>query len=127
LLPVFSTLIKSGTGTIYPVGHTLAHAPSDKDGAWPHRAVRDLLQKLSSEDVERGIETERQNMRGVVTKAMFEGGDQERTLARQARSWAKAAEEWPRTHEMLLRLAERWEAWGADEDERAKQDGMRYE
>jgi hypothetical protein len=84
------------------------------------------LQKVSSEDVERGIETERQNMRGVVTKAMFEGGDQERTLAGQARSWAKAAEKWPRTHGMLLRLAESWEAWAAHEDERAKQDGMRY-
>lgn len=108
------------------VGRALAHAPSDKDESWPHRAVRDLLERLHSDYVEHGIEIERRNMRGVVTKAMFEGGGQERALADQARSWAKTAENWPRTHGMLIRLAEAWQAWAGHEDERAKQDEMKY-
>ena len=84
------------------------------------------MEKLHSDYVEEGIEIERRNMRGVVTKAMFEGGGQERALADQARSWAKAAENWPRTHDMLIRLAEAWQAWAGHEDERAKQDEMKY-
>jgi len=109
------------------IGHTLAQAPTDADGGWPHRAVREIIEKLRSENVEQGIEIERSNMRGVVTKAMYEGGKQERALADQARSWAKAAEKWPHTYAMLLEIAQSWDAHAEREDQRAKQDEMRYE
>ena len=57
------------------IGHVLAHAPSDPaDQAWPHRAVRDVIEELHSDRIEEGIRVERFNMRGVVSKAVFEGG-----------------------------------------------------
>jgi hypothetical protein len=57
------------------LGELLAYAPPDPgDGAWPHRAVRELLEELRSEDIERGIVTEQHSKRGVFTKGMFEGG-----------------------------------------------------
>jgi hypothetical protein len=109
------------------VGHTLAHAPNDEDGGWPHCAVRDLIEALKSDDVESGIKVERLNMRGAFTKAMYEGGKQESGLAEEARVWAKAAGSWPRTHAMLLDLARIWKAKAEGEDQRAQQDKMRFE
>ena len=109
------------------IGHTLAHAPVDPDGAWPHRAVRDVIEALNSEDAERGINVERLNMRGAFRKAMYEGGDQERALAEETRVWAKAAVGWPRTQAMLLDLSRMWDTSAQREDQRAEQDKMRFE
>jgi hypothetical protein len=86
-----------------------------------------LIEELASDEVERGIRIERHNMRGVVTKAAFEGGTKELKLAEEARQWARAAQGWPRTASMLLELAQSWEAQAVREDERAKLDQMRYE
>jgi len=109
------------------IGHVLAYAPTDLDGGWPHRAVRDLLEWVKSDRVEAGIQIERANMRGVVTKAMYEGGDQERVLANQAREWAAAAAAWPRTCGMLSKIGEMWDIDASYEDQRARQDEMKYE
>ncbi|MBI4205418.1 MAG: hypothetical protein HY527_10370 [Betaproteobacteria bacterium] len=110
------------------VGHMLAHSPTDPtDGGWPHRVVRDLIEALHSEKIEIGIQVERFNMRGVVSKAMFEGGRQERVLAEQCREWAEKAAAKPRTAALLRDLAERWEREAISEDRRARQDEMRFE
>jgi hypothetical protein len=109
------------------VGHVIAYAPPEPNGTWPHRAIRDLLEAVRSERVESGVLTERANMRGVVRKAMYEGGGQERALADEAREWAAAAAAWPRTHAMLLKLAEMWATHASYEDQRARQDEMKFE
>jgi hypothetical protein len=110
------------------IGHVLAHAPNDPaDQAWPHRAVRDVIEELVSDAVEEGIRVERFNMRGVVSKAVFEGGGQERAMAEQARNWATIVARWPRTSAMLRRIARMWDAEGDREDQRARQDQMRRE
>jgi hypothetical protein len=109
------------------IGHILAHSPPDEDGSWPNRVVRDVVERLKSNSLESGILIERFNMRGVVTKAMYEGGKQERTLSAVATKWAKMAQKWPRTQAMLLRLSEDWKRWAEHEDVRAKQDEMKFE
>jgi hypothetical protein len=109
------------------IGHVLAHAPTDPDGAWPHRAVADLIEHLSSDVIERGVLIERLNMRGMTTRAPFEGGDQERVLAGQAREWANARRAWPRVYAMLYKLAIRWDKEAEGEDSRARLDAMRFE
>jgi hypothetical protein len=110
------------------IGRVLAHAPNDPvDQAWPHRAVRDVIEELVSDAVEEGIRVERFNMRGVVSKAVFEGGGEERAMAEQARNWATIVARWPRTSAMLRRIARMWDAEGNREDQRARQDQMRRE
>jgi hypothetical protein len=110
------------------IGHVLAHGPDDSsDKAWPHRAVRDLIELIASDDLEIGIRTERFNMRGAWTKAPYEGGGQERALADQARAWAKASVVHPRTSAMLSTIAAMWESSAEAADVRARQDQMRYE
>ncbi len=109
------------------IGHVLAHSPFDTDGAWPHRAVREVIELVKSKNLETGIDVERFNMRGVTTRAMYEGGDQERSIAGEIRGWAAKVDAWPRTKALLLRMAESWERHAEYEDERAKQDELRFE
>jgi hypothetical protein len=109
------------------VGHLLAHAPPDKhDGFWPDRSIRIVLEELDSDDVENGLSIERFNMRGVHTKAMFEGGVQERELADRYRKWAKATADWPRTSAMLERIAQGYDRDAEREDVEAQQNKMRF-
>lgn len=109
------------------IGHLLAHAPSsDKDNAWPHLAVRKLLEELQSEEVENGIIIERHNMRGVFTRSIDEGGAQERVLEKQALVWADAMPEFPRASAMLRNLAESWGHSAKQADLRAEQSALRY-
>jgi hypothetical protein len=104
------------------VGKVLAHAPNDPaDQAWPHRAVREVLEEIASDDLERGIRIERFNMRGVYSKDPYEGGSAERALAVQARQWADVSTAWPRTAGMLARIAEGWEHHAEREDIEAQQ------
>jgi hypothetical protein len=90
------------------VGRTVAHAPNDSDGGWPHRVVRDEIERLASDDVERAIVIERYNMRGVHGRAIYEGGDQERALAEQYQRCAELDAAWPRTSNLMRAIADGW-------------------
>ena len=80
------------------IGQVLAYAPNDPaDGAWPTTSIRGLIEELSSNQIERGISVARYNMRGVFTKGLFDGGNQERALAEQYESWSLLTQKWPRT------------------------------
>lgn len=110
------------------IGKLLVHTPIDpEDGAWPHRAVRELLEELAITQIERGISVEQFNNRGVVSKAMFEGGKQERDLAEQYRQWASTVDSrWHRTLSLLREISDSWERYARQEDERAEQDRLKY-
>jgi hypothetical protein len=80
---------------------------------------------LASDELERGVVIERYNMRGVYGKAIGEGGQQERALAKQARDWAQAMPNFPRTAAMLIRISEGWTRDAEAEDVRAAKDALR--
>jgi hypothetical protein len=103
------------------IGRLLAHAPADADGGWPHRAVRDEIERAQSEDLERGIQLARYNMRSVHSKALFEGGDQERALALENARNAALAVNWPRTSALLTAISKTWERDAQREDTEAAQ------
>lgn len=109
------------------IGHILANSPMDPiDGGWPHRAIRAVIERVASEDVETGIRIERHNMRGSFTKSIGEGGDQERALAETTRKWAEIASGYPRTMTMLFDIAKSWEEYADQEDIRAAKDKLKY-
>jgi hypothetical protein len=109
------------------IGALLAHAPSSQaDGAWPHEAVRAVIEHLASEEVERGLAIERFNMRGVYSKAIGEGGQQERTLAKQCQNWATAMPGSPRTSAMLMGMAESWLREAERADQSAAKEALRW-
>lgn len=108
------------------IGQVLAHAPPDDvDAAWPHRFVRDEIERAGSDELERGIQTERFNMRGVTTRGMYDGGDQERMLVEEYQIYAGASHRWPRTADMLERMAEGWKRDADREDLEARQRRLR--
>lgn len=108
------------------IGQVLAHSSEDpEDGGWPHRTVRNAIEILASDDIDRGLSIERFNMRGVYRKAMYEGGDQERVLARQYRGWADISRtQWPRMARVLESIAESWDRAARREDARAEQEKL---
>jgi len=105
------------------IGKILAFAPPDPlDGAWPTRAVRELLEEIDSSAVEESIVGEQMNKRGVYHKLMHEGGAQERELAEQAAQWARGASGWPRTRRVLEEIRDAWQRQAAREDREAEVD-----
>jgi hypothetical protein len=108
------------------VGRILAHAPPDPDGAWPHTAVRQELERLASDEIERGVQIERYNMRGSHSRGLYEGGDQERKLAKTAFDDADVCVAWPRTAALLRAIGRTWEEEGKREDLDAAQRRLKY-
>lgn len=54
------------------------HSPSDPEGSWPCRSVRDVLDRAELEDLRRGFRTGVFDKRGVKSRYPDEGGAQER-------------------------------------------------
>jgi hypothetical protein len=109
------------------IGQILAYAPPDgEDGGWPLKSIRDLIEELASEEVERGIAVCRFNQRGAFSKALYDGGGQERGLANQYRKWAEISRDWPRTSALLRRIAEDWDAHARRADSEAQLDQLRH-
>jgi hypothetical protein len=108
------------------IGHLLAHAPVDQnDGFWPAREIRELLEELEAEEIEIGVRVERFNMRGVTSRGAFEGGDQERDIAKQYQNWADGLTRWPRTRALLEELAVGYERDAEREDAEVRRRRLR--
>jgi hypothetical protein len=106
------------------IGKLLYHLPADKDdGAFPPRALRVLLERWRSDELELGMEIESFNSRGVYSRNIDEGGRQERELAA---GWQRDAEtvgsSWPRARALCLRIAESWNRHAEAEDLDAQRD-----
>ncbi|EPH4444446.1 hypothetical protein Q0S98_20580 [Escherichia coli O187:H52] len=106
--------------TDHVIGKILAHAPnSSVDNSWPHEAIRHIIEILSSDELEQGIQIGRYNKRGVFARMRYEGGNQERILAEQYREWANSMPHCVRTSAMLFRIADEWEYSAKNADIRA--------
>lgn len=70
------------------LGKLFSAAPVGDDGVWPNEAVRDVMEDLQSEYINRGVYIGLRNARGPHWRK--EGGDQERELANKYRAWADA-------------------------------------
>jgi hypothetical protein len=107
-------------GELY-IGQVLQAANPDPDGLWPPAVIRDLLEDIQSERIERGLSLAVSNRRGMTTRALDEGGRQERELASSYRTQAdQVADQWPRTAAIMRGLAESYEADARREDAEAE-------
>lgn len=102
------------------IGKILSTSPLEKDGSWPQVAVRDCIERVASDSIERGFYTGTFNKRGITTHALAEGGDQERALAAKYQGYADACKfRWPRFARQLSALATFYEEDGRRQDRRA--------
>lgn len=99
------------------IGFILAHAPTDPDGTWPHVSVRNLIERLNNKTIDEHIQNEIYNSRGVVSRGLNDGGNQERVLTEKYRKMSDAVKvKWPRTSAMLREIAESYEHQAKRED-----------
>lgn len=99
------------------IGQVLSGSPSDPDGSWPCKAVREVIEDLASSDLEKGFLLGVYNSRGVVTKDPAAGGDQERALAEKYDGLAAAVStSHPRTARVLRQIAEHYRRDARRED-----------
>jgi len=104
------------------IGELLSGSPEGTDGAWPAEQVRDLIERIGSQELENGLHIGKSNARGITSRGVYDGGDQERVLAAQFRDWSSiTAGRWPRTSRLLRELSESYEREAAREDLRASQ------
>lgn len=119
----------SGRGKVADqhIGQVLVNYPAGTDGAWPHEAVRNLLENLESKDIEDGICAGVFNGRGCVMRSIGEGGIQERTVSERYRNFARIlSDSWPRTASVMKKIAGEYEAFARHEDNRAELDEDLY-
>ncbi len=92
------------------IGALLFHVPKGSDdGIWPNLAIRELLEKLRSAQIERGMQLEAYNSRGVTSRGMLEGGKKERKLEDFWRARAKLlGSRWPRARRVCNAIADGW-------------------
>jgi hypothetical protein len=102
------------------IGEVLAFAPPDPDGLFPPKAVRELLEDLRSDRMESGLRIGIYNRRGVTSRGVLDGGDQEWDLAKTYRDRAEGAAPWPRTRKLLNALADSYEYDARRLDEEAE-------
>lgn len=99
------------------IGQVLSGSPAGADGAWPAEPIREIIERLKSDDLENGLHMGRFNHRGVVTRSLLSGGDMERSIQAQYEADAgKLAARWPRTAAFLRSLAATYERDAARED-----------
>jgi hypothetical protein len=83
--------------------------------------VRDAIERLSSQEVERGFRDQIFNNRGVTTRGLGDGGAQERALSDRFDAWElKIRDRWPRTAAVLRSVAESYRVQAQVEDEEAE-------
>jgi hypothetical protein len=105
----------------------LSHGLDGGDGAWPHEAVRNVIERVQSAEVDAGFEMGTKNKRGVIWRALDEGGRQERVLADRYGNWATTlADRWPRTAAVLRRIEASYRSQARQEDAETEllNDGM---
>lgn len=91
------------------------------DGAWPHKLVRELIESLESEELEKGIYIQVINNRGFTSRGLLEGGKQERIIATKWKQEAdKIGSHWPRTKKLCLKISKSYERDAEREDQESE-------
>jgi hypothetical protein len=101
----------------YALVEVVRRTPVDDDDIWPVAGIRDAIEKLSNETFDSALHTAFYNSRGVTSRSMDEGGQQERALAARYTRWANVVDvEAPRIAAVLRSLADTYERQGKNED-----------
>lgn len=102
------------------IGGILAYAPPDEDGLWPFAPARDELEPLDREKMRNGFIIGTRNKRGVTSRGMWDGGEQERDLANHYRNFAEKLHlSQPNVANLLEQIARSYEQDGKREDTEA--------
>jgi len=103
------------------IGQILANYPVGTDSAWPQEALRDLLEKLISDDIENGIVIGIYNNSRVTIRSTRETGTQERDIVERYASFARIMRDrWPRTARLMKKISSSYESDAKREEKNAE-------
>lgn len=99
------------------IGRLFAFSPIDPDGAFPHQAVRNLIEELANSTIEDHWYCQILNNRGFVGRSLTGGGDLERNLEAQYRKYNELTRyQWFRTAKVLRKIADYYHQQALNED-----------
>lgn len=102
------------------IGGVLTYTPAG-DASWPTDAVAALFEECDDDDVDAGARLELYNRRGVTSRGVTEGGEQERALAAEYRSRAaQLLYRFPRAARILNDLADEYQGEARTHDDQAE-------
>lgn len=91
------------------IGQVFSYSPQESDGTWPAVPIRDLIESINSDEINRGFVLGVSNSRGVTSRGLLDGGAQERDLADYYKKHADSIRTlWPRTASVLDKVAEEY-------------------
>ena len=99
------------------IGSILARLPSRDQVIWPSLGIQSWIQEQRSEALDNGFRIGSINSRGVTSRTMDAGGEQERNLVARFDDWALAAMHSPRVERILRRVADWYRDDAKSEDE----------
>jgi hypothetical protein len=103
------------------IGEVLATSPVGTDSIWPAEPVRELLEVIGSPSMQTGVHIGVMNDRGVTTRGVYNGGEQERCLASRYREWEFSTKvDRPRTSRILQGISEDYERQAQQEDRQVR-------
>ena len=103
------------------IGRLLSKAPSDTDSIQPSLTVSKVLETIGSPDIHSGFANGIYNGRGVVRRAIGEGGKPERELAERYRRYARQrSPDYPFVGSILESIAAKYDRQAQREDHNAQ-------
>ncbi len=109
------------------IGEVLAHAPVDEDGLFPCKTVCNVLEVVMTESMMSGFVSAIFNKRGVHSRGLHEGGQQERDLAKKYENWAESCSvSWPKVAKALRKVSKSYESKAKYEDRNRLHNDMLY-
>ncbi|WP_336856043.1 helix-turn-helix domain-containing protein [Sinomonas albida] len=106
------------------IGQVLASSPVGSDGVWPHEEVREIVENIGNARIDAGLHLGRTNQRGVTSRGIFDGGNQERALEQEYRDMAaQISTRWPRTARILRGIADGYQGEARRHDAEAERLG----
>ena len=114
---------RSDIGDEY-IGQILSRGPAGDDGIRPCLPICEAMERVGSRYIRSGYRTGTFNGRGVTSRAVGEGGGQERELADKYRRWARQrSPEYPFVGKILEDIATSydWDAQMHDDDAEIRQ------
>ena len=99
------------------IGQVLSRAIDEQDGIWPCVAVCEVLERIASQEINKGFEIGVRNARGAHWRE--KGGAQERELAAKYRGWSdRLAMEYPYVSRVVESIAASYDQQASWQDDR---------
>ena len=99
------------------IGQLLSKAPPEENESWPCLPVCEAMERIASQDIGIGFNVGVQRARGATSRAIDEGGTQERELAEKYRAWSEQrAFDYPYVSSVLESVAAEYD-WHAKRED----------